>query len=90
MANKPHNFEWLGYNGEQIGLLGFIDHLGNNGWARNSQTDEVMTKVLAECSEAHLGIGQVIDAMRSIGYSRDALHMLERWESKRTTEKFGR
>ena len=90
MANKPDNFQWLSYTDEQIKLLDFIDHLGNNGWARNSQTDEIMTKVLSESSEAQLGINQIIEAMRSIGYSRDALHMLTRWESKRTTGKFGR
>jgi hypothetical protein len=33
---------------------------------------------------------QVKAAMASIGYSRNAIRQLERWESKRTTGKFGR
>lgn len=28
--------------------------------------------------------------MASIGYEKDALHELDRWESKRTTGKFGK
>ena len=90
MARKPPNFQWFGYSTEQTELLDFVDFIGNNGWARNSQTDEIMTNVLAECNEAGLGIDQVIEAMRAIGYEKDSLRMLARWESKRTTGKFGR
>lgn len=90
MARKPANLEWLGTTSEQADLLDFLDHLGNNGWDRNSQTDEIMPKLLADCWEAGLTMPQVKEAMESIGYSRQALHQLERWESKRTTGKFGR
>lgn len=90
MANKPQNFQWLGFTDEQIQLLDFIDHLGNNAWDRNGQTDAIMTKVLDDCAEAGINIDQIVEAMRSIGYSRQALHQLRRWESKRTTGKFGR
>lgn len=90
MALKPANFQWLGYNTEQIELLDFIDFIGNNGWSRNGQTDAIMTSTLDDCADAGLTIKAVIEAMRGIGYSRDALHQLERWESKRTTGKFGR
>lgn len=90
MARKPPNLEWLGFTIEQAELLDFLDHLGNNGWGRNSQTDEVMPSLLAECWEAGLTMQQVQQAMKSIGYSRQALHQLDRWESKRATGRFGR
>ena len=90
MARKPTNFQWLGFTDEQVKLLDFLDHLGNNGWARNSQTEAIMANVLRDCADAGLGLDRMIEAMRSIGYSRDALHQLERWESKRTAGKFGR
>jgi hypothetical protein len=40
MARKPPNVAWLGYTAEQVELLDFLDLLGNNGWARNGQTEE--------------------------------------------------
>lgn len=90
VARKPHNLQWLGFTAEQADLLDFIDYLGNNGWARNSQTDEVMPGVLDEVKELGMTLAQVQEAMRSIGYHKEALRMLDRWESKRTTGKFGR
>lgn len=90
MAQKPPNFQWLGFTDEQIELLDFTDFIGNNGWARNSQTEEVMPQHLSECADANLSIDQIIEAMKSIGYPRDDLHMLRRWELKRTTGKFGK
>jgi hypothetical protein len=90
MARKPPNLEWLGFTDEQAKLLDFLDYLGNNGWSGNSQTDEIMPKVLAECWQAGLTMQQVQQSMKSIGYSPDALHQLERWESKRATGRFGR
>lgn len=90
MAKKPANMEWIGFTDEQVGLLNFIDHLGNNGWARNSQTDAIMPGLLTECMEAGLPVARIKEAMASIGYQRHALHELDRWESKRTTGRFGR
>ncbi len=90
MARKPPNFQWFGYSDEQLRLLDRIDFYGNNIWARNSQTEAVMTGILDDCAAANLGIGEIVGAMRSIGYEADALHMLERWESKRTTGRFGK
>ncbi|MCA0347096.1 MAG: hypothetical protein LCH31_08760 [Actinobacteria bacterium] len=90
MARKPKNFQWLGFTDEQIELLDFVDFIGNNGWARNSQTEEVMPSLLKDCANAELSIGRITEAMKSIGYTRDSLHMLSRWESKRTTGKFGK
>lgn len=89
VARKPANFEWLGFTEEQIDLLNTIDFVGNNAWARTSQTAIVMPKLLGELAASGVGIGQVVEAMRAIGYHRDALHQLERWESKRTTGRFG-
>jgi len=90
MTRKPKNFSWLGFTPEQIELLDFLDYVGNNGWARNGQTEALMVNLLGECVEAGLAIDRTIEAMRSIGYQQHALHMLERWESKRTTGKFGK
>lgn len=90
MARKPANFEWLGFTEEQLGQLDFFDHLGNNGWARNSQTDALMVGLLDDWAAEGLTLKQLQDAMAAIGYGRHALHELARWESKRTTGKFGR
>lgn len=90
MTRRPSNVAWVGYTSEQTKLLDFLDHLGNNGWSRNGQTDEVMPKVLADCEAAKLTLDRIKTAMASVGYERDALHQLDRWESKRTTGRFGR
>ena len=37
----------------------FLDHLGNNGWARNNQTDALMPEVLGDCEEAGLTVARV-------------------------------
>lgn len=49
-GEEPRNVQWLGFTDEQSGLLDFVDHLGNNGWARNSQSDAIMTKMLGDVS----------------------------------------
>jgi hypothetical protein len=90
MARRPANVSWLGFTEEHAEMLDFVDHLGNNGWDRNSQTEAIMPSVLAECESAGLSLTRVKEAMESIGYGPSALHQLDRWESKRTTGKFGR
>ena len=89
VARRPSNVSWLGFTQDQARLLDFLDHLGNNGWATNSQTDALMPKVLDDCEEAGLTVARVKEAMMSIGHSRHA-HQLDRWESKRTIGRFGR
>ena len=49
-----------------------------------------MPKLLGDFEEAGLPLARVKEAMESIGYGKQALHQLDRWESKRTTGKFGR
>jgi hypothetical protein len=49
-----------------------------------------MPKLLGDLEQAGLPLAQVKEAMASIGYGKQALHELDRWESKRTTGKFGR
>jgi len=49
-----------------------------------------MPKLLGDFEAAGLSLTQIKEAMESIGYSKRALHQLDRWESKRTTGKFGR
>ena len=44
VPRKPSNVSWLGFTQDQARLLDFLDHLGNNGWATNSQTDALMPK----------------------------------------------
>ncbi|HEU4542711.1 MAG TPA: hypothetical protein VFR23_16400 [Jiangellaceae bacterium] len=31
MARRPADFTWIGFTPEQVELLEFLDHLGNNG-----------------------------------------------------------
>ncbi len=90
MARRPSNVAWVGFTPEQARLLDDLDFYGNNAWSRNAQTDEVMPRLLAKMAEAGLTIDRVTEAMRSIGYHKDALHQIDRWESKRLTGRFGR
>lgn len=90
MANKPDNFEWMGFTREQLGLLNLFDQLGNNGWARTSQTEALMPCLLADWADEGLPLAQLLEAMRTIRYDAEDLHQLERWERKRVTGKFGR
>jgi hypothetical protein len=90
VARKPANFEWLGFTEEQIRKLDFLDFIGNNGWDRNSQSEALMPTVLGDLASAGVPLARVKEAMASIGYSKDALHQLDRWESKRTTGRFGK
>jgi hypothetical protein len=90
MAKRPANFTWIGFTPDQVEQLEFLDHLGNNGWARNSQTDALMVKVLQDFADSGVSIDRIKQAMADIGYERHALHELDRWESKRTTGRFGR
>lgn len=89
MAKRQPHTPWEGFTDEEAKLLNFLDHLGNNGWARNSQTEALMPTVLGNCNAAGLRLPRIKEAMASIGYDKDDLHQLDRWESKRTTGKFG-
>lgn len=90
MARRPANFTWLGFTTEQVDALAYLDFIGNNGWSRTSQTEVMMPKILSELADSGVAFARTRQAMEDIGYSRNALHQLERWESKRTTGKFGR
>ena len=90
MARKPENHSWLDVTSAQGALLDRIDFYGNNGWGRTSQLEEMMPHLLFECAQMELPLRQIKDAMESIGYSKNSIHQLDRWESKRTTGRFGR
>ena len=90
MAKRPSNVEWIGFTEQQAKELDFIDHLGNNAWDRTGQTDALMPEALGRLHALGVPIERVKEAMASVGYSKNALHQLDRWESKRTTGKFGR
>lgn len=87
---KPVGESWTGFTEEQAELLDTLDYVGNNGWDRNGQTDELMPNLLAQFEEAGLSMTDVKSAMRRIGYDDRTLRQLDRWESKRRTGKFGR
>lgn len=87
---RPSNVLWPGFTEEQARLLELIDHAGHNGWIRNHQTEELMPQLLAQAQKTGLTLAEVKEAMRSIGYDRHALHMLDRWELERTTGNFDR
>lgn len=90
MARKLENFQRIGFDEEELGLLNFLDHLGNNGWGRNSQTEALMPNLLSTFANQGVSLPRVKEAMKAIGYDDRASHELDRWESKRTTGKFGR
>ncbi|WP_431911171.1 hypothetical protein, partial [Amycolatopsis thermoflava] len=89
MSRKPPGHSWSGFTEAQGGCWTSLITLGNNGWARNPQSEELMPKVLNNLLEAGLGLERIRDAMGSLGYDNDSLHQLDHWESKRTTGKFG-
>jgi hypothetical protein len=49
-----------------------------------------MPKMLAEWAASGRTLAELQGAMAAIGYDRRNLEQLARWESKRTTGKFGR
>ncbi|PPG65128.1 hypothetical protein C5C31_14740 [Rathayibacter rathayi] len=90
MTPPPANLSWIGFTKEQEDILETLHFIGNNGWDRNGQTDEMMPGLLARAAAANLSLARIKEAMSAVGHSRDSLHQLDRWESKRTTGKFGR
>jgi hypothetical protein len=89
MPRKPSYASWVGFTKEQNQLLDFIDDHGNNGWAPNSQTEDLMPTVMDNIEQFGMSLDQVKNAMWSIGYTRADLDQLDQWESKRTTGRFG-
>lgn len=90
MTRKPSGFSWQGFTPTEAELLDRLDYYGNNGWSRNPQSEALMPGLLDDCEQAGLSLARVKEAMAAIGYGKVALHELDRWESKRTTGKFGR
>ncbi|WP_091416101.1 hypothetical protein [Friedmanniella luteola] len=90
MVRKPPNVEGLGFTDEQSTLLNHLDVVGNNGWARTSQTEAMLPPLLAELEATGVSLAQIQQAMASVGYDESDLHQLARWDSKRRTGRFGR
>ncbi len=90
MTRRPANFQWIGFTPEQVALLDRLDFYGNNGWARNPQSETMLPILMRQAEDLGLTVDRIQEAMQSIGYSPRAVHMLARWESKRTTGFFGR
>lgn len=81
---------WEGFTPEQADLLDDLDVCGNNEWDRIAYTETRLPTLLYDLAETGLTLAQVKAAMASIGYGKNALHQLDRWDSKRRTGKFGR
>ena len=90
MAPPPADLFWIGFTQEQHEVLETLHLIGNNGWDRNGQSDEMMPRLLAQAAAADLSLARIREAMAAVGHSRNELHQLDRWESKRTTGRFGR
>jgi len=50
----------------------------------------MMPRLLDRAAAEDLSLARIKEAMLAVGHTRNALHQLDRWESKRTTGKFGR
>ena len=90
MTPPPADLSWIGFSKEQHDLLKTLHFIGNNGWDRNGQTDDMMPRLLERAAAENLSLARIKQAMSAVGHSREELHQLDRWESKRTTGKFGR
>ncbi|MDJ0336585.1 hypothetical protein QMG83_15255 [Salinibacterium sp. G-O1] len=90
MTPPAANFSWIGFTAEQHDLLETLHFIGNNGWDRNGQTEEMMPRLLERAAAEKLSLSRIKEAMSAVGHLREELHQLDRWESKRTTGKFGR
>lgn len=86
----PENLFWIGFTKEQHDLLETLHQIGNNGWDRNGQSDAMMPGLLERAALEGLSLRRIKEAMAAVGHSPQSLHQLDRWESKRTTGKFGR
>ncbi|TDP98868.1 MULTISPECIES: hypothetical protein [unclassified Leifsonia] len=90
MTHSPASLSWIGFTKDQYDLLETPHFIGNNGWDRNGQTDEMMPGLLERAAAQGLSLARIKEAMTAVGHSRAELHQLERRESKRTTGRFGR
>jgi len=90
MTPPPAELAWIGFTNAQHDLLETLHTIGNNGWDRNGQTEEMMPRLLDRAAAEDLSLARIKEAMSAVGHTRNALHQLDRWESKRTTGKFGR
>lgn len=90
MTPPPADLSWIGFTKEQQDILETLHFIGNNGWDRNRQSDETMPRLLERAAAADLSLARINDAMAAPGHSRSELREPDRWESKRTTGKFGR
>ncbi|ROZ62475.1 hypothetical protein EDL96_09810 [Kocuria soli] len=60
-----------------------LQHIGNNGWARNSQSESLCPVYLQTLADQGVSIQDTLNEMRSRGFSGHALRQLQRWENKR-------
>ncbi|MBB1195747.1 hypothetical protein [Curtobacterium flaccumfaciens] len=90
MTPPPAELAWIGFTNAQHDLLEPLHTIGNNGWDRNGQTEEMMPRLLDRAAAEDLSLARIKEAMSAVRHTRNALHQLDRWESKRTTGKFGR
>ncbi|WP_412168332.1 hypothetical protein ACLUS2_013685 [Curtobacterium flaccumfaciens pv. flaccumfaciens] len=82
MAPPPTGLAWIGFTKAQHDPLQTLHVIGNNGWDLNGQTDEMMPRLDSS-------LARMKKAMLATGYTRNALHQLDRWEFKHTAGRFG-
>ena len=90
MTPPPAELAWIGFTKAQHDLLETLHTIGNNGWDRNGQTDEMVPRLLGRAATEDLSFARIKEAVLTVGHTRNALHQLDPCESKRTTGKFGR
>lgn len=90
MARKPVNVTLDRVHARAGRARSSSNHVGNSGWARNSQTEVRMPGLLRDLHDEGVAFERVRDAMGSLGYDKDDRHELDRWESMWTTGTFGR
>jgi hypothetical protein len=86
VPRKPVDFEWLGYTAQQIRILNGLDRLGDHDWVSDLRNQEAMPRMMRMLQATGLTITSTREAMRAIGYGKNALLQLDRWESERTIE----
>jgi hypothetical protein len=62
MVRKPADQPWQGFTQPQARLLDFLDHLGNNGWAGNSQSEKLMPNLMRDLYAAGLSVERAKEA----------------------------
>ncbi|GAA4710832.1 hypothetical protein Prum_091480 [Phytohabitans rumicis] len=76
------------FSGPYLSLAeGYLAHYRTED---GSTSRRLYVERLQDFADSGVALAQIKEAMYQIGYNKHALHQLDRWESKRTTGRFGR